>query len=451
MDYFYDQQFRRYILQVTRMFGGFEVKTGKGGRNKTVQTRQVPVRYGQTSRMVNHIIRLNSENTILYTPFMSTHITSINMAPDRRQNPQLVTTHQVDERKWDDEKQEYTQDIGNRFTVKRFMPVPYNITFQLDIWTSNTYEKQQILEQVLMLFNPSVDLQTSDSPLDWTAITYAELQDNIVWSSKTVPYGTEEEIDVASLQFIVPAWISPPAEVTQRKVINTIIQNIHAVKELPEDDSLTYEEDGDLLTSIIITPGEHRIKISGNDIILLGSNGEIINPETNEIYSWKELLIRYGEYREGTSTINVKQKFGDAIGITGTFVFGEEPNIITWDPDDDDLYLDTLVAVDAIIDPMKNYPGDGVLPNPENGQRYLIADDISSTSSGWGIINNASINDIIEYDGSEWIISFDTDEHKDSIEIVTSLNANKQLRWDGEEWNPTVERIYYPGAWRVQL
>jgi len=186
MDFFYDEQIRRLILQTIRMFGSFVVQTGVGS-DGTIQIRQVPVRWGEPSRMVSQIIRLNSENKMLSTPFMSIHITAINMAPDRRQSQTLVRTDLVDERKFDFEEGKYIpNELGDRFTVKRIMPVPYNFTFQLDMWTSNQDQKMQLMEQIMMLFNPSIDLQTSDNPLDWTAITFAEMQDAITWSSKTV-------------------------------------------------------------------------------------------------------------------------------------------------------------------------------------------------------------------------------------------------------------------------
>src|SRR5690554_4179415 len=112
MEYFYDHQFRRLILQVIRMFGGFKVAIGKNP-DGTTQFRQVPVRWGQPDRMVANIIRLNSENKILPTPLMAVHITNISMAPERRQNPTLVRTNLVDERKFEKgDCGHYTSEIG---------------------------------------------------------------------------------------------------------------------------------------------------------------------------------------------------------------------------------------------------------------------------------------------------------------------------------------------------
>ena len=210
MQYFYDQQIRRLILQMCRMLGGFEVHTGIG-RDGQTQVRQVPCRWGEPSRMVLHIQRQLSENTMLSTPFMSIHITAIAAAPDRRQDPTHVDTKLVDERVFDEDTGTYTEELGDRFTVRRYMAIPYNFTFQLDIWTSNQDQKMQILEQIMTLFNPSIDLQTSDNPLDWTAITFVTLEDDITCTSRSIPMGTDEQRDSSNSRYTVPVWINPPA------------------------------------------------------------------------------------------------------------------------------------------------------------------------------------------------------------------------------------------------
>jgi len=155
-DYFYDQQIRRLILQMCRMLGGFEVHTGIGA-NGQIQIRQVPCRWGEPSRMVSHIQRELSENTMLSTPFMSIHITGITAPPDRRQDPSHVDTKLVDEREFDENTGQYTGKLGDRFTVKRYMPVPYTFTFQLDIWTSNQDQKMQLNSQGYLMLDSLMD------------------------------------------------------------------------------------------------------------------------------------------------------------------------------------------------------------------------------------------------------------------------------------------------------
>lgn len=455
MDFFYDQQQRRLILQVIRTFGGFVVKTGKNADGEEL-FRQVPVRYGETSRMVNQIIRQQSENKILYTPFMAVHIVAINMAPERRQNPFLVKTDFVDERKFNEETQEYEGDIGDRFTVKRHMPVPYDYTFQLDMWCSNIEQKMQLTEQIMMLFNPAQKLQTSDNALDWTAITDIEMLDAITWSSRSIPFGADEAIDVASMQFKIPFWINPPAELTKRRAIETIVANIRAVQELPEDDSDFAWEQGDLLAQIIITPNNHILEVDEDVLTLLNDKGGEFDEDGN-IYNWEDYIRLFGLFRSGVTKLIIKRKFGDPSGVTGTLTLHPTiVNKIIWSVDPDTLPINIISDLTAIIDPLERYPGDEILASAITGQRYLLASEVSDEllqgpTLAWGNLE-ADANDIIEFDGIDWIVIFDSSEESTSA-VVKNLFTDEQFRWDPQDqnWTSAVDGFYYPGTWKIIL
>ena len=144
LDYWYDEQIKRYLIQLVRIFSNFQVKeyTENG-----VNYNRVPARYGDMSRMVAHILRNNSENIVNNAPQITVTVQNLARAPERTQDPFLVDTTQVAERQWDRENNRYTSEQGELYTTKRYMPVPYNLTIQVDIWTTNTDTKLQILEQ----------------------------------------------------------------------------------------------------------------------------------------------------------------------------------------------------------------------------------------------------------------------------------------------------------------
>ena len=173
--YFYDRQIRRYIQQFIRLFGGFDVQMGVNDQKMPIY-QTVPVRYGDTNRMAAHITRENSENVINTVPFISCYVTGLDMAPERRMNQQHVDKVQVYEKAIDETTGEYTGEVGNRYTVERHMPVPYNLTMNCDIWSSNTDQKLQLLEQIMVLFNPTLNIHTTDNPLDWSSLAYVEMK-----------------------------------------------------------------------------------------------------------------------------------------------------------------------------------------------------------------------------------------------------------------------------------
>ena len=84
---------------------------------------------------------------------------------------------------------------------------------------------KQILEQILVLFNPSLEVQTTDNYVDWTSLTHVML-DSVTWSSRSVPVGVDSEIDVSTLTFTTPIYISPPVKVKRLGVITNIITSI---------------------------------------------------------------------------------------------------------------------------------------------------------------------------------------------------------------------------------
>ena len=203
--FFYDEQIRRFLLQFTRIFSGFEVEYGRNDEGVKGLYR-VPVRYGDATRQAQTIIQQNSANSLPSTPMMSFYVSQLTYARDRVQEPYFVEKKSLRQRVWDDAAGTYDTTQANAFTIERLMPVPYNLEVTLDIWTSNTNQKFQILEQVLTLFNPALEIQSTDNFLDWTSLSVVELI-GTNWSSKTIPLGTEDPIDVSTLRFTMPLGI----------------------------------------------------------------------------------------------------------------------------------------------------------------------------------------------------------------------------------------------------
>ena len=166
-EHFYDEQIRRYILQFVRMFSGFSVKTGKKmNDNVTDYYIRVPARYGDVSRMASTILKGNSENIINSAPFIACWVQGLIPDRQRLQEPFFNDAVSVNERKYDPVAKQYTNETGQKYSVKRLMPVPYLLNMQVDVWTSNTDQKLQLLEQMLVLFNPALEIQHNDNPVD---------------------------------------------------------------------------------------------------------------------------------------------------------------------------------------------------------------------------------------------------------------------------------------------
>lgn len=455
-DYFYDEQIRRYLLQFIRIFSLLKIQSAPDG-NGVVTESSVPVRYGDMKRIVAAAMKDNSENTILPANVMTVTIYDLSPAPARRNNPFHVGKIHMDERKFVDG--EYTGDMGHQYSIERYMPVPYDLTLNLDVWTLNTTTKLQILEQIMMIFNPSVQIQQNMNLLDWSVFTEVELKD-ITWSSRNIPEGTEDTRDIATLSFTMPIWINPPAKVKRKKLIEEIVENVYEVGTMPENDLNKYLLDPikncfDLTFQLIITPGNHKVKIGtegvgSTELMLLTQHGN-----EDETLDWEEFLLQYGEYQEGISTITLKSDDDIEVSdgdVIGTFTYHPtKKNIINFTVDEDTL-PETILSgpINKIVNPLKVWPGND-LPAAAIGQRYLLLDSIPQNTglNPWGNPMGQK-NDIIEYNGTNWFISFDSSQES-SNQYVKSIETYQHYKFTGSDWIHTYFGEYNPGYWRVSL
>ena len=443
LDYWYDEQIKRYLIQLVRVFSNFQVKEivdGKPSYNR------VPARYGDISRQVASILRNNSENAINNAPQITVSIQSIQPARDRIQEPFFVDTNQVAEREWDKVNNQYTSEQGNLYTTQRYMPVPYNMNIQVDIWTTNTDTKLQILEQLFVIFNPSIQLQSNDNPLDWTSIFEVELSD-ISWSSRTLPAGVDESLDIATLTFLVPIWISPPAKVKRQTIIQRIVNDIHKVDNIADlgFNSAYYDFFGSIQedAQVIVAPKDLLLEVTKGGATLIN--------RASQPQQWQDIIEMLGELRSVSKLeLNISSDYEnrDELVIGSVVANPIDPNNLVFNVDRDTLPSNTLDNVDKIIDPRSSRPGAG-LPPQTLGQRYLITEDILPTFTEWGGIS-AQSEDIVQFNGSAWTVVFDSSSHTNQ-EFVTNSFSNDQYRWTGTQWISSWQGTYNPGFWRLIL
>ena len=448
--YFYDKQIRRYIQQFIRLFSGFTVQMGYDDTKLPIY-QKVPVRYGDINRMAAHITRENSENVVNSVPFISCYVTDLSMMAERRTFQQHVDKINVFEKRIDETTGETINEIGNRYSVERHAPVPYSLTMNCDIWTSNTDQKLQLLEQILVLFNPTLDIRTSSNPVDWSALSHVEMT-NTTWSTRSVGSSIDDIIDVSSITFTLPIFINPPAKLKQQKLIHTIINELYNL----DDENLDLFETGDLFNKetveyTIVTYEDRKLRFEDNKAFLLNNKGTNQDLENGGKLNWEEELLQFSKLRPAISQIRIRKdsdpgnKDNDIIGRLD--LDPNDENALLVDIDPSTLPTNTLQAINGALNPSKNYPGDGSVPMPQQGQRYLLLDDIPLSTTWSQAV--AFKNDIIEYNGSAWVVSFD--HNNETKQFVTNTSKERQLEWDGEQWVNSFEGTYNPGYWRLYL
>ena len=448
--YFYDKQVRRYIQQFIRLFSGFSVQMGQNENGMPI-FQQVPVRYGDINRMAAHITRENSENIVNTVPFVSCYVTEMAIAAERRTFQQHVDKVQVYEKQIDGQGN-YTDKIGNRYTIERHQPVPYNLTMNTDIYTSNTDQKLQLLEQIMVLFNPTLNIRTTDNIFDWSSLAYVEMT-NTQWSSRSIGSNIDDIIDVSTLTFQMPIFINPPAKVKQQKLVHNIINKMYS---LDDEDLDNFEKneafDKTTLQYTIVTFEDRQLRFENGKAFLLNNKGTNLD-ENGSPLSWDTELENFGELREGISQLRLRKSTdpGDiSDDVIGRVSFDTvDPNALIVDIDTDTLPTNTLTAINGIIDPLKNYPGDGTVPAAAINQRYLLTNQLPAHPTNWTGAS-ADKDDIIEYNGTSWTVTFDASSTTDT-QFVTNTNTQDQFEWNGEEWFNSYEGIYKAAFWRLYL
>ena len=384
--FFYDKQIRRYITQFIRMVSNFQVEFGKD-RNSNTTLQRVPVIYGDSSRQASAILKQNSENYLNSTPAMAVYIAGMEYDRSRIMNPTYVDKMNLRERYYDAQTGQLATTQGDTFTVERLMPVPYRLTLKLDIWTSNTEQKLQILEQICTLFNPALEIQSTDNYVDWTSITYVLLS-AVNWSSRTVPVGTDTNIDIATLTFELPIYISAPALVKTLGVVQKIIASICDAD--GNIDTAIYDETN-LLSRQYLTPLDYGVILLNDELRLVryndpvvdnfgqqyvkelaanvSANANIVLTDTDGITSG---MLITGLNQRGVGTITANTDSNSVIGVSTTFAT--------------DLRVGTtLVSVNNV--------DLGVVSNIVSNTELILSSNCNAnvTANGYNFINNVTV------------------------------------------------------------
>ncbi len=206
--YWYDEQISNYIVQFMAVFSGVQVAIGENDDVKQSNLIEIPIRYGSADRVVNAILADNTTNVPVKVPTFSAYLKDIQMAPELRKGVNTVERRTVFE-----QGGSFPNDIK---VIERLMPIPYMGVFDLNIMVSNTNQHLQVLEQILTLFDPALQIQVSDSDLDWKRLSMIELTN--VSLDENFPSAQDARIIQSVLTFNVPFYLSPPAVINKNYV-----------------------------------------------------------------------------------------------------------------------------------------------------------------------------------------------------------------------------------------
>ena len=201
--YAYHEIIKKTVVGFGTLFNNIELRRVTSGKTEVMK---VPLAYGPKQKFLARInqIGLNKTSVQITLPRISFEIQGFNYDATRKVSPtQKVRKTQADK------------------SVKQsFMPVPYNLNFELAIMAKNQDDGLQILEQILPVFQPSFNItmnlvdvlgEKRDYPITLTSIDYEDVYEGDYDTRRTLVY---------TLQFVAKTYLYGP--VTDSSVVKKV-------------------------------------------------------------------------------------------------------------------------------------------------------------------------------------------------------------------------------------
>ncbi len=203
--YSYHEIIKKTVVGFGTLFNNIELRRVTSGKTEVMK---VPLAYGPRQKFLARLnqVGLNKTSVQLTLPRISFEIQGFNYDATRKVSPTSVIRK--------------TQSDGKE--KKSFMPVPYNLNFELAIMAKNQDDGLQILEQILPVFQPSFNItmnlvdelgEKRDYPITLTSIDYEDVYEGDYDTRRTLVY---------TLQFIAKTYLYGPVTDVTGEVIKKV-------------------------------------------------------------------------------------------------------------------------------------------------------------------------------------------------------------------------------------
>lgn len=201
----------------------------------------------------------------------------------------------------------------------------------------------------------------------------------------------------------------------------------------------------------IQTSGESYVSAAGDTITmskidLTQTNfiaGDNITFSTNTISATQRAITGSPSSGDNTTSISSNWAYFHYINY-GNYAHlpapGSSGEFLAWDGTYKDVadYAGTPDVLDYVLSMQEDNTLDPGI-SPTTGDRYIILDS-TDLNANFGTITGVGDNDIVQYDGANFVVSFDSSATTASVEVTvtTDINSNSDRRWyysfSGVEW-----------------
>jgi hypothetical protein len=205
--YTYHEIIKKTVVGFGTLFNNIELRRTKGSKTEVMK---VPLAYGPKNKFLARLQAVGDLSTQdqsqITLPRISFEIQGIQYDATRKLSP--ISAIRA------------TKSDGKE--AKSFMPVPYNVNFELSILAKNQDDSLQILEQILPYFQPSFNLtmnlipdlgEKRDYPITLTSVDYSDEYEGDYDTRRTLIY---------TLQFVAKTYLYGPLNDATGEVIKKV-------------------------------------------------------------------------------------------------------------------------------------------------------------------------------------------------------------------------------------
>ena len=204
---FYHETIRKMVVSFGTIFNNIQI-VKKNSSGQITQSMKVPLAYGPKQKFLTRIREDASLNksTAITLPRLAFEISSISYDPARKLN-RITNLKKV-------------SSSSKSKLESQFMPVPYNMDFQLFVMSKSGDDALQIIEQILPFFQPEYTItindntdmnQKRDVPIVLSGIDYEDNYEGDFISRRAIIY---------TLSFTTKFYLYGP--VTKQSVIKRV-------------------------------------------------------------------------------------------------------------------------------------------------------------------------------------------------------------------------------------
>ena len=330
-EYFYHEILRKTVIAFGTLFNDITIKHTNSS-DAVVSVIKVPLAYGPIQKFLARLEQSPnlSKSTQMTLPRMSFEFTGIVYDPSRK----VTTTQQFTVK----------DSTDGTVTKKAYMPVPYNMQFELSIMTKLNDDALQIVEQILPYFQPSYNLSVTlvenginekrDIPVVLENVTFQDdyegdfttrrsLTYTLRFTAKTYLFGpvstaTSDVIRSATVSYLTGTDVTNASReltytATPRAIQNytgTILTNLS--KDVSVTDTIINVEDGSTITN------KTYIDIDDEEMFVTNINGNAITVQRGRDGTNIETHITGAAVKPITAADNLLVESGDDFGFSGS-------------------------------------------------------------------------------------------------------------------------------------